>query len=183
MPAAGSMTPPAPDPILAAMTQRPLLKSDLARMVTALQLAKGFVARGNFEGAYKAVLSQGDAAVACMLVEALQSRQDAFELNSVEPLIKLLELLLASGQEQQQGVGLSALALVLRGPGQVVREVCGGPGPVGVDLSYEQRKNKCLLVKMGLEGLGMKLGVLARGSGPLAARAQLHVEELKRVVG
>jgi hypothetical protein len=183
MPAAGSIAPPAPDPILAAMAQRPLLKSDLARMVSALQLAKGFVARGNFEGAYKAVLNQGDAAVACMLVESLQSRQDAFELNSVEPLIKLLELLLASGQEQQQGVGLSALALVLRGPGQVVREVCGGPSPVGVDLSYEQRKNKCLLVKMGLEGLGMKLGVLARGNGPLAARAQLHVEELKRVVG
>ncbi|KAF6266536.1 WD40-repeat-containing domain protein [Scenedesmus sp. NREL 46B-D3] len=182
MPAGGG-TAPAPDPILAAMAQRPLLKSDLVRMVTALQLAKGFLARGNFEGAYKAVLNQGDTAVACMLVEALQSRQDAFELNSVEPLIKLLELLLATGQEQQQGVALSALALVLHGPGQVVREVCGGPGPVGVDLSYEQRKNKCLLVKMGLEGLGMKLGMLARGSGPLAARTQLLVEELKRVVG
>jgi katanin p80 WD40 repeat-containing subunit B1 len=182
MAAAGS-TAAAPDPIVAAMAQRPQLKADLARMVSALQLAKGFVARGNLEGAYKAALSQGDAAVACMLVEAVQSRQDAFELNSVEPLIKLLELLLAAGQEQQQAVGLSALALVLRGPGQVVREVCSGPGPVGVDLSYEQRKNKCTLVKMGLEGLGMKLGVLARGSGPVAARAQLLVEELRRVVG
>jgi hypothetical protein len=182
MAAAGDIA-AAPNPIVAAMAQRPLLKADLARMVTALQLAKGFVARGNLEGAYKAALNQGDAAVACMLVEAVQSRQDAFELNSVEPLIKLLELLLAAGQEQQQAVGLSALALVLRGPGQVVREVCNGPGPVGVDLSYEQRKNKCLLVKMCLEGLGMKLGVLARGNGAVAARAQLLVEELRRVVG
>lgn len=172
----------AADPIVAAMAQRPLLKVDLSRMASALQVVKGFVARGNMEGAYKAVLSQGDPAVACMLVEALQGRQDAFELNSVEPLIKLLELLLASGHEQQQGVGLTALSLVLRGPGQVVRDVCSGPGPVGVDLSYEQRKNKCLLVKMGLEGLGMKVGVLARGNGTLAARAQLVAEELKRVV-
>eukprot|EP00775_Hariotina_reticulata_P007929 gene7929-8125_t len=142
----------------------------------------GFVNRGNLEGAFKSILSHNDAAIASMLVEALQRRQDAFELNSLEPLLKLLELLLASGVEQQQGVGLSALSLVLRGPGQLVKDVCSAPTPAGVDLSYENRKNKCLLVKMALEGLGMKVGVLARGAGVLAARAQLVAEELKQVV-
>lgn len=170
------------DTIVAAMSQRPLLKSELARMVSGLQLAKGFIGRGNLEGAYKAVVSQGDVAVACMVVEAVQARQDAFELNSVEPLSKLLELLLASGVEQQQSVGLSALSLVLRGPGHMIRDVCNGPAPIGVDLSYEQRRNKCLLAKMALEGLGMKVGVLARASGPLAARAQLIAEELRHTV-
>lgn len=170
------------DPVAAAMAQRPLLRSELAKMVSGLQIAKGFIARGNLEGAYKSVVSHGDAAVACMVVEAIQGRQDAFELSSVEPLVKLLELVLGSGIEQQQIVGLSALSLVLRGPGQVVRDVCNGPAPTGVDLSYEQRRTKCLLVKMALEGLGMKVGFMARGSGPTATRAQLVAEELKRIV-
>eukprot|EP00878_Enallax_costatus_P023208 GHUV01024675.1.p1 GENE.GHUV01024675.1~~GHUV01024675.1.p1 ORF type:complete len:715 (+),score=247.31 GHUV01024675.1:297-2441(+) len=179
---AGSSAASTVDPIAAAMAQRPLLRSELAKMVSGLQIAKGFIARGNLEGAYKAVVSQGDAGVACMVIEALQRRQDAFELNSVEPLIKILEILLGSGVEQQQIIGLSALSLVLRGPGQVVRDVCNGPAPTGVDLSYEQRRNKCLLVKMALEALGMKVGFLARGSGPTATRAQLVAEELKQVV-
>lgn len=178
----GLATAPAASPIIAAMAQRPLLRSELARMVTAVQLAKGFIARGNIEGAYKAVVSQGDAAVAAVVVEAVQGRHNAFELNSVESLSKLLELLLASGNEQQQGVGLSALSLVLRGPGQIVREMCMEPAPVGVDLSYEQRRNKCLLVKMALEGLGLKVGVLSRGSSSIAMRAQLVMEEFKQVI-
>jgi hypothetical protein len=151
-------------------------------MAAALQVVKGFVTRGNLEGAFKSTLSQNDAAIASMLVEALQGRQDAFELNSLESLLSLLELLLASGAEQQQAVGLSALSLVLRGPGQLVKDVCSAPTPAGVDLSYENRKNKCVLVKMVLQGLGMKVGVLARGAGALAARAQLVAEELKQVV-
>jgi hypothetical protein len=173
------------DPILAAMASRPQLKGSLARMGAALQVAKGFVGRGNLEGAYRAALSQGDAAIAAMLLASVSGRADAFELSSLEPLIKLLELLLASGQEQQVAVGLSTLGLVLRGPGQVVAEVCGGPQPVGVDLSYEARRSKCLLLKMALEGLGMKLGVLGRSSSSssaVAARAQLLGEELRRIV-
>lgn len=165
------------------MSARPSLKNDLARMVSALQVARGFVARGNLEGAYKATLSQGDPAIACMLVEAVARRPDAFELNSLEPLLKLLELLLGSGVEQQVAVGLDALGLVLRGPGQMVAEVCGAPQPVGVDLSFEARRSRCLLLKLGLEGLGMKLGVLGRsGSGTVTTRAQLLAQELRRIV-
>jgi hypothetical protein len=173
--------PPA-DPILAAMAARPLLKSDLARMVSAVMVAKGFAARGNLEGAYKAALSHGDAATACVLLEAVAGRPDAFELGSLEPLIKLLELTLASGHEAQLGVGLATLALVLRGPGHKVAEVCGAPAPAGVDLSFEARRSKCLLIKMALEGLGLTLGVLGRGAGSFAARAQLLAEELRRIV-
>lgn len=173
---------PAADPIIAAIAARPGLKVELSRMVSALQVAKGFAGRGNLEGAYKSVLSQGDPALACSLLEAVTGRSDAFELNSLEPLIKLLELLLGSGQEQQVAVGLSVLGLVLRGPGQMVADVVGAPQPTGVDLSFEARRSKCLLLKMALEGLGLKVGVLSRGQGPVATRAQLLAEELKRIV-
>lgn len=173
---------PAADPIMAAIAARPALKVELSRMVSALQVAKGFASRGNLEGAYKSALSQGDPALACMLLEAVMGRSDAFELNSLEPLIKLLELLLVSGQEQQVAVGLSVLGLVLRGPGQMVADVVGAPQPTGVDLSFESRRSKCLLLKMALEGLGFKVGVLSRGQGAVATRAQLLGEELKRIV-
>ena len=172
----------AADPILSAMAARPQLKLELGRMSSALQVARGFTSRGNLEGAYKAVVSQGDAAVACMLLEAVSSRADAFELGSLEPLIKLLELLLGSGVEAQVSVGLTVLGLVLRGPGQMVYEVCSAPKPVGVDLSFETRRSKCLLLKMALEGLGMKIGVLSRSQGPVGTRAQLLAEELRRIV-
>jgi hypothetical protein len=79
-------------------------------------------------------------------------------------------------------VGLATLALVLRGPGHKVAEVCGAPAPAGVDLSFEARRSKCLLIKMALEGLGLTLGVLGRGAGSFAARAQLLAEELRRIV-
>jgi hypothetical protein len=173
---------PAADPIMAAIAARPALKVELSRMVSALQVAKGFASRGNLEGAYKSALSQGDPALACMLLEAVMGRSDAFELNSLEPLIKLLELLLVSGQEQQVAVGLSVLGLVLRGPGQMVADVVSAPQPTGVDLSFESRRSKCLLLKMALESLGFKVGVLSRGQGAVATRAQLLGEELKRIV-
>jgi hypothetical protein len=117
-----------------------------------------------------------------MLLEAISSRADAFEVNSLEPLIKLTELLLGSGQEQQANVGLNVLQLVLKGPGQVVHDVCNAPQPPGVDLSFETRRSKCQLLKMALEGLGLKLGVLSRSKGQLGARAQMLAEELRRVV-
>lgn len=172
----------AAEPILAAMAARPTLKVELSRMVSALQVAKGFASRGNLEGAYKSVLSQGDPALACMVLEAVTGRADAFELNTLEPLIKLVDLLLGSGQEQQVAVGLSVLSLVLRGPGQTVHDVCSAPQPTGVDLSFEARRSKCLLLKMALEGLGLKIGVLSRSHGPIGTRAQLLAEELKRIV-
>jgi hypothetical protein len=172
----------AADPILAAMSAKPGLKLELSRMMSGLQVAKGFVSRGNLEGAYKSVLNQGDPALACMLLEAISSRADAFEVNSLEPLIKLTELLLGSGQEQQANVGLNVLQLVLKGPGQVVHDVCNAPQPPGVDLSFETRRSKCQLLKMALEGLGLKLGVLSRSKGQLGARAQMLAEELRRVV-
>lgn len=179
---AAPTVPAASDPILAAMSARPKLKVELSRMASALQVAKGFAARGNLEGAYKSVLNQGDPALACMVLESVMGRADAFELTSLEPLIKLLELLLGGGQEQQVAVGLSVLGLVLRGPGQMVHDVCSAPQPTGVDLSFEARRSKCLLLKMALEGLGLKIGVLSRGQGAVATRAQLLAEELKRVV-
>lgn len=171
------------DAILAAMAARPLLKAELARMAGGLQLARGFVVRGNLEGAYRSAAQASDAALASMLVEAVSCRQDAFELSTLEPLIKLLELLLSSGVEAHAAAGLSALSLVLRGPGATVREVCAGPGPLGVDLSYEARKSRCSLVKLALEGLGMRVGALSRGAGALAARARLVSDELRAVVG
>jgi hypothetical protein len=159
-----------------------MLKVELSHMASALQVAKGFAGRGNLEGAYKSVLSQGDPALACMVLEALNGRADAFELNTLEPLIKLLDLVLGSGQEQQVAVGLSVLSLVLRGPGQTVHDVCTAPQPTGVDLSFEARRSKCTLLKMALEGLGLKIGVLSRSHGPVSTRAQLLAEELKRIV-
>lgn len=170
------------DPILAAMAGRVGLKVELARMVAALQVAKGFASRGNLEGAYKSVLHQGDPALACMVLEAVSQRADAFELNSLEPLIKLLELLLGSGHDQQVRTGLSALGLVLRGPGQTVHDVCSAPQPTGVDLSFEARHSKCMILKMALEGLGLKVGVLSRSQGATGTQAQMLAEELKRVV-
>lgn len=168
------------DPLLAAAAYRPSLRSDLSRALSTLQIARGFVSRGNVEGAYRAAAQSGDAAAAAMLLEALQGRKDAFDVSSTEALARALEACLSGGPEHEHAaaVALGALSLALRGPGQVIRETLGASA-IGVDLNFEARRDKCVVAKLALQGLGMKLGVLARGAGPLAARAQQVAAELQ----
>ncbi|KIY98968.1 hypothetical protein MNEG_8991 [Monoraphidium neglectum] len=149
-------------------------------MLSTLQVARGFMARGNPEGAFKAAAQAGDPAAAAMLLEALQGRKDCFELAAAEALARALEVCLSGGPDHEHAasVALGALSLALRGPGQVIRETLAA-STVGVDLSFEARRDKCLLAKLALQGLGLKLGVLARGAGPLAARAQQVAAELR----
>jgi len=185
---ASAAAPPAPpDPLVAAAAYRPGLKSDLSRSLSTLQVARGFVARGNVEGAYRAAAQAGDAPAAAMLLEALQSRKDAFDVSCTEALVRVLEVCLSGGggpdQEHAAAVALGVLGLTLRGAGAVIRETLAASA-IGVDLNFEARRDKCLVAKLALQGLGMKLGVLARG-GPagLAARAQQLAAELQTLDG
>ncbi|KAI8471430.1 MAG: hypothetical protein J3K34DRAFT_417103 [Monoraphidium minutum] len=122
-----------------------------------------------------------------MLLAALKGRKDAFDVSSVEALVRALEVCLSAGPEHEHAAAaaLGALSLALRGPGTVIRETLGAAA-IGVDLSFEARRDKCAVAKLALQGLGMKLAVLARGGGgaaPLAARAQQVAAELQALDG
>ena len=173
---------PAVDPILQSVaTVHPKIKHQLAVMASALQVAKGFISRGNMDGAYRAIGSHSDPALAAMLLEALQYRQDAFELSTVEPVIKLLELLLTSGHPQHTSIALNVLGCVLRGPGQVMRTTLNAPGGIGCDLNFEQRRTKATLAKLALQGLQLRLGVLTRSGGSSGVQAQQLVAEIAQL--
>jgi hypothetical protein len=150
-------------------------------MASALQVAKGFISRGSMEGAYRAIASHSDPALAAMLLEALQYRPDAFDLATVEPVTKLLELLLTSGHPQHTAIALSVLGSVLRGPGQVMRDTLKAVGGIGCDLSYEQRRSKATVAKLSLQGLQLRLGVLARSGGSTGVQAQQLVTEIAQL--
>lgn len=167
----------APDPLLAAIAASASLKAELSKQLSAVQVAKGFIGRGNMAGAYKSLSNSADPTAAAIVLDSVQGRKDAFELPSIESLVKVLEVLLSSSKEQHWSTSLDVLSLVLNGPGTVIRETCTA-APIGVDLNFEQRKNRCVVAKLALQGLGMKLGVVARGGGTLTARAHQLMAEL-----
>lgn len=170
------------DPVVAAAANtHPGLARDLSRMLAALQVAKGFMQRGNMESALKSVLTHNDASLAGMLLEALESRPDAFELGTVEAVVKLVELVLAAGREQQVDTALNVLGCVLRGPGRVVKDTLHAPGGIGCDLNFDRRKNRATVAQLALQGLLMRLAVVGRGGGSQGLHAQQLAAEIEQL--
>ncbi len=47
--------------------------------------------------------------------------------------------------------GLDAASLVQKAFGQLIRDTCSQAARVGVDLSFEQRRDKCMLARIALQ--------------------------------
>lgn len=73
-------------------------------------------------------------------------------------------------------VALDISALITRAFAPTIREVCGQGAAINarcVDMAFEQRKSKCEMARMVLQGLQTKLAFVARTreGSPLGARA------------
>ena len=88
---------------------------------------------------------------------------------------------MACGSAAQVDAGLGLLALLLAGFGEVIRSTCAQEAGRGVDLMFEQRRQRCEAAKLALQGLGMKLGVLARKGGAEGERARVLAAQLQEL--
>ncbi len=76
--------------------------------------------------------------------------------------------------------GLDLATMMYRAFHQIIRDTCSQAARVGVDLSFEQRREKCMTARISLQGLAPKLGHVARqlSDSTLAYKAQDLAKEL-----
>ena len=58
--------------------------------------------------------------------------------------------------------GLEMASLLYKAFHQVIRDTCSQAARVGVDLSFEQRREKCMTARISLQGLAPKLAHASR---------------------
>lgn len=88
---------------------------------------------------------------------------------------------LSSPSQRHASIGLEVVSLQLKAFAPVIRDTCSSAARMGIDLSFEQRREKCAAAKMALQGLVSKLSLMAHG-GALGdadvARAQELAQQL-----
>lgn len=86
----------------------------------------------------------------------------------------MVEIVLSLSNERQVQVGLDAVAVQLRCFGPMIRELCS-PGSrgvgVGIDLSFEERRERANKARLALQNLVPKLNAMSRQGGMYSSRA------------
>ncbi|PNH09085.1 Katanin p80 WD40-containing subunit B1 [Tetrabaena socialis] len=145
----------------------------LRKRAHALALARNFVAKNDWRGAISCVRRCDDAAAFADLLSVMHERRDAFTLELVGEVVVVVDAVLSLSAERQVQVGLDVVSLHIRAFGPIIRELCSSAGRgVGIDLSFEERRERANKAKLSLQNLVPKLTVLARQSDSLGARAQ-----------
>lgn len=122
---------------------------------------------------------EGDAVVAASVLSALSSQREAFSLDNITELIAVCEMMLHSAVTDSMTTALDVLDLVLTAYSSVIRDTCRlATSHIGVDISYEQRRQKCQVALMAFNGLLPKLGFAVRREPALGASAALVEQKI-----
>ncbi len=94
----------------------------------------------------------------------------------------MLDVVLSLSADRQVQVGLDVVALHVRFFGPIIRELCSPAARgVGIDLSFEERRERANKAKLALQNLIPKLNKLAKQSEVLGARAQELASQLAQL--
>ncbi|GFR41469.1 hypothetical protein Agub_g2158 [Astrephomene gubernaculifera] len=138
----------------------------------ALSLIRNFVAKADWRGAISCARRCDDTATFSDLLEAMHERRDAFSLDLVGEVVSVVDTVLSLPSDRQIHVGLDVVALHVRFFGPIIRELCSpGSRGVGIDLSFEERRERANKAKLSLQNLVPKLNTLARQNDVLGGRA------------
>eukprot|EP00798_Chlamydomonas_sp_ICE-L_P005735 gene5735-6025_t len=149
-----------------------LLKS-LGFRLSNLQMCRNFLKRGDVRGALSAARRCGDSSVGADLLAGMLSRRDSlFSLEAIPELVSVLEGVLVTPNEHHVRAGLEALTLANTAFGTLIRDTCSQAARVGVDLSFEQRRDKCMSARVAMQGLTSKLSHVCKHHEALSYKAQ-----------
>jgi hypothetical protein len=141
------------------------VKSALAFRLSNLQLSRNFLQRGDVRGAFSAARRCGDATVGADLLAGLLARRDvsqAITLDAVPEIVPVIEQVLSLPCDSHAQAGVDMACLLYKAFHQVIRDTCSQAARVGVDLSFEQRREKCMTARISLQGLAPKLATVSR---------------------
>ncbi|KAG2455090.1 hypothetical protein HYH02_000910 [Chlamydomonas schloesseri] len=146
--------------------------SAMKKRANTLMIMRNFVQKGDWRNAIAAARRGDDTAALADLLSAMHDRRDVFTLDLVNEVMAVVETVLSLPSERQQQTGLDVLALHIRAFGPVIRDLCGpGARGVGIDLSFEERRERAAKAKLALQNMVPRLNSLARSSETLGGRA------------
>ncbi|CAD7704236.1 unnamed protein product, partial [Ostreobium quekettii] len=157
------------------MSKRGKMQQILASRHSNLQLLRSFWTRGDVRGALRAARRCGDPSVVTDFLDAVGPKNGAFTLELIPEVTPSIDELVLSQHQRYRETALATLSTLLRSFGPVIHETtCSNLGSLGVDLSFEQRLEKCHSAKMSLQELVPKLE-------RLEARQGLHGRQAKEL--
>nr|AAT01224.1 katanin p80 subunit PF15p [Chlamydomonas reinhardtii] len=146
--------------------------SAMKKRANTLMIMRNFVQKGDWRNAIAAARRGDDTAALADLLSAMHDRRDVFTLDLVGEVMTVVETVLSLPSDRQQQTGLEVLALHIRAFGPVIRDLCGpGARGVGIDLSFEERRERAAKAKLVLQNMVPRLNSLARSSETLGVRA------------
>ncbi|MEW5303309.1 MAG: hypothetical protein WDW36_006014 [Sanguina aurantia] len=136
----------------------------LMQRLSTAQMLRSFLGRGDVRGALACARRCGDVgAWSDLFVVLLARREVPFTLDLVADVVALADQVLSSPSQRHASVALEVVSLQLKAFGPVIRDTCSSAARMGIDLSFEQRREKCAAAKMALQGLVSKLSLMAHG--------------------
>ncbi|KAK9835103.1 hypothetical protein WJX84_012191 [Apatococcus fuscideae] len=150
-----------------------------------LQTVRGFWLRRDIKGALSALKAAADPSAT---MDALHAKSSGYsilgslQLESCAEAAGLLIPLLSSPHSRHLDAGLDALSSLLASFVEVIREACArAPGSMGVDLSFEMRRERCLSLKSALQNLQPQLMSHAQEGAPMRLKALHLLKQLDRL--
>lgn len=132
------------------MDKHRTVSSILAGRLSNMQVVRGFWQRQDTRGAVAAVKRCGDQAVAVDVLGSMIASRAVLSLDVFLEWMPVLEGLLGSQHAKYSGTAIDALIMFLRSFGGLVKETLQATPPPGIDLKFEERRDKCISVKIGL---------------------------------
>eukprot|EP00803_Ostreobium_quekettii_P002702 evm.model.scf_775.5 EVM.evm.TU.scf_775.5 scf_775:43867-49059(+) len=148
------------------MAKRQTMQQILATRQSNLQLLRSFWTRGDVRGALRAAQRCGDTSVVTDLLDAVGAKNGVFSLELIPDVVPSIDELVISQHQKYRETALATLSTLLRNFGPIIHETTSSTlGSLGVDLSFEQRLEKCNSAKMSLQELVPKLEKLESRQG------------------
>jgi len=125
-------------------------------------------------------LTCADASVAMDVLVMTQSSPQLLKLDHCCQIVSCVQLLIMNTHEAYVQTAVETALVLLRTFGEVIQQTCRqGTSSVGVDLSFEDRRNKCESVRNSLKQLCLPLQSLIHRSEPCQALANRLIEMLR----
>lgn len=103
----------------------------------------------------------------------MASKNGAFALELIPDVVASIEELVDSKHKKFRETAFATLSMLLRNFGRVIRDTTSSRvSSLGVNLSFEQRQEKCQSAKMSLQEMLPKLGKMEHGPGMHGRKAR-----------
>ncbi|KAH7824552.1 putative WD40 domain-containing protein [Monocercomonoides exilis] len=123
-----------------------------------------------------------DVSVTCDILNELLKKKGLLTLDCALILLPHLMTCLTSGVDSYVNTALSAIVMFAKSFGSMIRQTRSAPVSIGVDLSADERREKCVLANRHFVFVARALKQLAAQRSGVADSIGLRAKEVKKVI-